>query len=245
MKVSVVTVCFNSASTIEATLLSVKEQTWDNIEHIIIDGGSSDETVDIVNAHRDRVTCLVSEPDDGIYDAMNKGVGVANGEIVYFLNSDDRLCDPRVIEDVVSCFTHNPDARLVYGDVVYCSEDSRSACRFGHINKNNIIYEHLCHQAVFAHKELFSQVGLLNLEYPINADYDWLLRVFFSGAVTFHMSRDIALFDATGRHMDDVDLLRRERRDVRMKFVNPLHYFVGDVFYRMRRKWRRITGGLR
>jgi len=96
MKVSVVTVCFNSASTIEATLQSVKEQTWDNIEHIIIDGASLDGTVDIVNAHRDRISCLVSEPDGGIYDAMNKGVDLASGEIVYFLNSDDRLSDPSV-----------------------------------------------------------------------------------------------------------------------------------------------------
>ena len=242
MKVSVITVCFNSASTIEATLRSVNKQTWPDVEHIIIDGGSSDKTLEIVSSYGDRVSYVVSEPDKGIYDAMNKGVRAAGGHIIYFLNSDDQLCDSHVIEDVVKYFCKNPESRLVYGDVIYRDGNRNWLCRFEHITKKNIIHEHLCHQAVFAHRDLFYTVGLFDLQYPINADYDWLLRVFYSGVQTRYVNRKIAIFDATGRHMDDIHRLRSERRKVRIKHMGPVRYSVGDLAYRFRRKCKGMMG---
>lgn len=239
-KVSIVTVCFNSSATIEETLHSVNSQTWPDLEHVIIDGGSSDNTMEIVAAHGDRVSYAVSEPDGGIYDAMNKGVLAATGHVVYFLNSDDRLHDSSVIEDVVTCFLKDPDASLVYGDVIYRDGDRKWLCCFEHITRGNIIHEHLCHQAVFARRDLFDKVGLFDLRYPVNADYDWLLRVFYSGVKVRYMNRTIAIFDATGRHAEDVQRLRAERKEVRLKYTGNVRYLLGDLVYRVQRKCRAI-----
>ena len=93
MKISVVTVCYNAADTIEKTMLSVLNQTYHDIEYIIIDGGSTDGTVEIIRKYADRIAYWVSEPDKGIYDAMNKGIKVATGEYIYFLGADDLLCE--------------------------------------------------------------------------------------------------------------------------------------------------------
>ncbi len=100
-KVSIITVCYNSAKTIEDTIQSVVNQTYDNIEYIIIDGLSTDNTLEIVNKYKDKITKIISEKDNGLYDAINKGIGLATGEIIANLNSDDFYIDNNVIADVV------------------------------------------------------------------------------------------------------------------------------------------------
>ena len=99
-KISVITVCFNAVETIEETILSVINQTYSNIEYIIIDGASTDGTVDIVNKYRDKIACFVSEPDKGIYDAMNKAVKVAKGDWLFFINSDDVFINNECLQNV-------------------------------------------------------------------------------------------------------------------------------------------------
>ena len=121
MKVSIITVSYNSASTIKDTIESVASQTYDNIEYIVVDGNSKDKTVDIVTSYSKVIDKVVSEPDKGIYDAMNKGVQLATGDIVGILNSDDFYETTTVIEDIVKHFKNNKSSDIVFGDVVFLS----------------------------------------------------------------------------------------------------------------------------
>ena len=114
MKVSIVTVCFNSADTIEDTIRSVREQEYEHIEHVIVDGGSTDGTLDIVKKYNGRIKKFISEPDGGIYDAMNKGLRLAQGEVVAFLNADDVYASPTVISDVVAATARRSGRRRLW-----------------------------------------------------------------------------------------------------------------------------------
>ena len=121
MKISVITASFNSARTIGDTLQSVSEQTHPDVEHVVVDGGSTDETLAIVRAEGHRVTALVSEPDMGIYDAMNKGLRLARGDVIGLLNSDDFLASQRVLATIADAFT-DPSIGAVYGDLCYVGQ---------------------------------------------------------------------------------------------------------------------------
>ena len=123
-KVSIITVCFNSSNTIKRTLDSVNNQTYQNIEHIIVDGNSVDETLKIVNQHKSRAGPVISETDHGIYDAMNKGLVKASGDIICFLNSDDEFHSLNLVADVMEVF-ENDQLDLVYGDVIYVSNERK------------------------------------------------------------------------------------------------------------------------
>ena len=119
MKISIITVCFNSEETIISTLNSVFSQNYPNIEHIIIDGGSSDRTLDIIKQYPFKNKRVISENDNGIYDAMNKGIKMAKGEIISILNSDDIYQSPNIISNVINIIKKNPSKDIFLGDVVY------------------------------------------------------------------------------------------------------------------------------
>jgi len=130
LKISIITVCYNSASTISDAISSIAQQNYDNIEHIIVDGNSTDGTLDIVRASKS-VSQYVSEPDNGIYDAMNKGVNLATGDIVGTLNSDDLYINKTVIEKVAAVFQNNQDIDALYADLVYGEQnDTNKVVRF-------------------------------------------------------------------------------------------------------------------
>ena len=122
MKISIITATYNSAATIRDCIQSVNSQTYNNIEHIIIDGASKDNTLEIINSLPNRVITIVSEPDKGIYDAMNKGIKAATGDIIGILNSDDFFTSDDVIETVVDTFKNN-DIDALYGDVHFVNPD--------------------------------------------------------------------------------------------------------------------------
>ena len=118
MKVSIITVCLNNAETVEDTIVSVKQQDHDDIEHIIIDGGSTDQTLEIVNKHHASISRVISEKDNGIYDAMNKGLKFATGDIIGFLNSDDVYANDNVIGKIVDAIKNN-NVDCCYGNLEY------------------------------------------------------------------------------------------------------------------------------
>ena len=124
MKISIVTVCYNSAATIRDTLESVLSQTYNNIEYIVVDGASKDSTLDIVNEYAGRISTIVSEPDKGIYDAMNKGVNLATGDFVGILNSDDIFASATTIEKLVEFLLANPGCDASYADLVFVERDN-------------------------------------------------------------------------------------------------------------------------
>ena len=117
-KISIIIVCLNAGNLFECTIKSIFSQTYQNIEIIVIDGGSKDETIDVVNEYIDWLNVFISEPDNGIYDAMNKGISYASGDVVYFLNCGDYLSDVDVINNVVNFFLKNPDFPIIYGDSI-------------------------------------------------------------------------------------------------------------------------------
>ncbi len=178
MRISIVTVCYNSAGTIERTIKSVIGQNYDNVEYIVIDGGSTDGTVDIIKKYEQNISYWVSEEDGGIYDAMNKGIEHATGEIIAFLNSDDWY-EENILGEIAWRF-REPKLQVLCGDIYFHRNDKVER---SHISKGKIEQEiRYCmgyhHSAMFVRKLLFIQFGKFDTQYKIVADYDWLLRVY-------------------------------------------------------------------
>ena len=178
MKFSIITVCRNSEKVLSGAMNSLAMQRYKNYEWVVIDGASTDSTVKIAESFSAAPLRLISEPDEGIYNAMNKAVTKARGEYLFFLNSDDSLNDPDVLADVAKYVDTHPSIELLYGNVIYAWSGKRVLRTFSHINADTLVFEDLCHQAVFAKTNLFEQVGGFNERFRINADYDWLIRVF-------------------------------------------------------------------
>lgn len=183
LKVSIITVCLNAADSIEVAIGSVLSQTYPNIEYIIIDGDSTDQTLAIIDKYKLKITKIVSEKDKGVYDAMNKGVRLSSGEVLYFLNADDRFFDQNVIEGVVCEFDKDGRLGLLLGKVelinVPESELKKPKSHFTAFLNNKIDLLKaggVCHQRVFAHKRIFDEVGLFDAQYQIFADIAWVLK---------------------------------------------------------------------
>ena len=183
MKVSIITATYNSSAHIVDCVKSVNDQTYQDIEHIIVDGASKDNTLDIVNGIPNRVEKIISEPDKGIYDAMNKGIQAATGDVIGILNSDDFFTSDDVIQTVVESF-NNYAIDALYGDVHFVSPDNLSKSvryysssvfkpslfRFGFMP---------AHPSFYMKKECYDKYGLYALDYKIASDYDLLIRYLY------------------------------------------------------------------
>lgn len=182
MKISIITIAYNSAKTIRDTLESVSNQSYSNIEHIIIDGGSSDQTLAII-ATFPHVSKVISEQDKGIYDAMNKGVFLATGDIIGILNSDDLFADVDILEKIATCFKQNKTISSVYGNLAY----------FKGNNKNDIVRywrskpyypsyfedgEVPPHPTLFVRREVYEQIGGYWANFRISGDNEFIFRMF-------------------------------------------------------------------
>lgn len=177
--VTIITATYNSAATLADTLESVAGQTYPNIEHLIIDGASSDETATIA-ARYPHVSRFVSEPDKGLYDAMNKGIKLASGDIIGILNSDDFYADNRVIEKVVQLF-NNPEILAVYADLQYVDPINISRIirhwKAGDYDQQAFYYGWMPpHPGFFVRKQLYEQCGVFNTSFRHSADYELMLR---------------------------------------------------------------------
>lgn len=179
-KVSIITVCYNSGNTIEDTLQSVINQSYPNIEYIVIDGVSTDNTLSIINKYKDKIAKVVSEKDNGIYDAINKGINLATGDIIANLNSDDFYIDNNVIADVVATFEKEKTDTL-YADLYYVdAADTNKIVRYW---KSKQYKEGLFlkgwmppHPTFFVKKEVYQNYGLFDLQFKSAADYEIMLR---------------------------------------------------------------------
>lgn len=179
-KVSIITVCYNSEETIEDTIKSVINQNYSNIEYIIIDGLSTDNTLEIINKYQDKIAKIVSEKDEGLYDAINKGIGLATGNIIANLNSDDFYIDNNVISDVVEKFIQEK-AEALYADLYYVDAiDTNKVVRkwvSGHY-KDGLFFKGWMppHPTFFVKKEVYNKYGSFNLAFKSAADYEIMLR---------------------------------------------------------------------
>lgn len=243
---SLITVCFNAEQSIGRTLQSAREQTYRNFESVIVDGASSDGTLDVVRSFYDLPLKITSEPDQGIYDAMNKGIARARGEVLYFLNADDCLYDADVLARVKQVFEAHPEVDLVWGNVVYDRPDGSSTTRrFHHIHPGNLVFLDLNHQGAFARRRLFDRIGTFNTAFRINADYDWFLRALGSAAAWKYADINVARFHTGGTHARNVQKLRTERHAVRMQYIHPIKYRIGALGYNLAHKVRRLGRILR
>ncbi|SHI68228.1 glycosyltransferase family 2 protein [Cycloclasticus pugetii] len=182
MKVSIVTVCYNSSLVIRSSIDSVLSQSYTDIEYIIVDGGSNDGTLKIVNQFADQIQHVISEPDKGIYDAMNKGVELATGDIIGVLNSDDFYSSPDVISEVVNVFKHNEGVALLFGNVDFVSERNliKPVRKYSSFNFSpwKMRFGFMpAHPATFIKKAVYNEVGLYKVGYKIAADFDMFIRV--------------------------------------------------------------------
>lgn len=180
-KISVITVCFNSQETIRDTIESVLLQDYENVEYIIIDGGSNDSTLEIIREYGNRIDILVSEKDEGIYDAMNKGIRLASGDFVGILNSDDVYSSKSVLSKIASAIARNPDVDAVYGDLVYVDRSNlekivRSYKAHGFKPWKMRFGFMLPHPTFYAHRSLFSDHGFYKTDYRVAADFELLSR---------------------------------------------------------------------
>lgn len=198
-KVTIITACFNAQSTIEHTLNAVNKQSYSNIEHIIVDGGSTDDTLRIIQAHKGPNTIVISEPDEGIYDAFNKGLAKSSGQIIGFLNADDQFANNEVVAELVSIFDQSQ------ADAVACSVEIFKSLN---PNKPYRLYKATDfkpwqfrlgiqppHPGFYVSRPAFEKVGFYRTQYKISGDFDWLLRailleqlqVVYSPKIMVHM----------------------------------------------------------
>ncbi len=177
--VSVITVCRNAAATLEACLSSVAGQTYAPVEHVLIDGASTDSTAAILDRHASRLAVVVSEPDEGIYDAMNKGVARARGEFVIFINADDHFASPDSLRDAMAEIARQPDGDVYYGalEVRGIGAPFRHAPPPPENAAEEMVLGCLPHQATLARRSVFERTGPFDLRWRRHADYDWWLKV--------------------------------------------------------------------
>ena len=183
MKISIITISFNSVKTILETIQSVQTQTYKNIEYIIKDGGSNDGTIEVINQYLGQLSLVISEPDKGIYDAMNKGIRMASGDIIGILNSDDIYVDANVLSDVIQQFNSNKKLDILYGDLIYVKKNDTSKVvrkwKSKPYFKNFFEYGNVPpHPTIFVKKNIYQEAGLFDIQYKLAADYEFMLRVF-------------------------------------------------------------------
>jgi glycosyltransferase len=186
LKISIITVCYNSSKTIEETIKSVISQNYfNNVQYIIVDGESSDSTLEIISKYVDKIDIVISEKDKGIYDAMNKGIKHATSNIIGILNSDDIFDNESVLSDVAQCFIEDPDLDILYGDLVYVkSNDLNCIVRFWKSSKyyNNYFEDGNVppHPTLFIKSSVYEMKGFFDLKYKLASDYEFMLRIFKS-----------------------------------------------------------------
>lgn len=188
MKVSIITVVYNSASTIEKTIQSVLKQSYKNIEYLIIDAKSTDGTLEIIKKYEPQIQVIISEPDSGFYEGLNKGIKLATGDIIGCLNADDRFTNEFVIEKIVSKFHSKPNLDSVIGDIAFADEKNHIS-RYYSANKfNTSLFKWGVmppHPSFYCKKEVFTKLGLYNEQFKIAGDFELMLRFLWKHKISF------------------------------------------------------------
>jgi len=195
-KISIITISFNSDQHLEETIQSVIAQTYSNIEYIVVDGGSTDTTLDIIRRHEQHIDRWISEPDDGISDAMNKGVSLATGDFIYFLHSDDYLGNNDAIEEACRHLSETDDVFLFS---IYLELDGKiSLHRPRGFNTWLLFKNGIYHQSTICSKRLFDEIGLFDPSFQIAMDYDFFLRAYKSGKGAVSVNMPLGTMRLTG-----------------------------------------------
>ncbi len=242
LKISIITVCYNSAHTLPDTIRSVAEQDYPEIEHIIVDGGSTDGTVDILEK-APSVACFVSESDKGIYDAMNKGIAMATGDVVGILNADDFYLNNSVISQIAQIF-NNEDVDACYANLVYVKEtDTNKIIRYWRSQpfKPGLFLKGWmpAHPTFFVRKSVYQQHGLFNLNYRIAADVEMLFRLLEVKRInTVYLPETIIKMRLGGTTNKSLKNIQKQNQEVLMILdayydrVSRIHFVVSKILNR-------------
>ena len=226
MKVSIVTVCLNAVKEIETTILSVLNQSFADVEYIIVDGGSTDGTVDVIRKYQDRIAHFISEPDKGIYDAMNKGADLATGDWINFMNAGDCFASNMVVEEMVSGADSNCD--VLFGNTILVRGDHQMGSK-GHYLEND--FPRLSHQSVFVKTNLLKE-SHFDLKYKISADFAFLYSLYRKGRSFCYKDIDVVQFDMMGLSTTHRAQLYQEHcaiRGVKSRWNKLLKYRIEDA----------------
>lgn len=233
MKVTIITVCKNAQGTIEATIKSVLSQNYKNIEYIVIDGKSTDKTLNILHKYKNQISAIVSESDHGLYFAMNKGIAKSTGDILYFLNSGDQLFDNNTISNIVKVFKKT-NSDIVYGDIeLYESGNQvkRILRRQDHVSNFYLVHDTIYHQSIFAKKHIFKKYGKFDTRYKLQADYEWILRLIIRNNVPFYYSsQTVAIFLRGGLSFNEIESFK-ERFTILPRYFNLFQVIFNGFFF--------------
>ena len=202
MKVSIITVVRNNEETIKDAINSVLLQTYKDIEYIIVDGASTDGTVEIIKIYADKISKFISEPDRGLYDAMNKGIALATGDVIGMLNSDDLYIDNRVIENVIKEFEEK-DVDSVYADLIYVNPGNLDkTVRYydsSYFNPQKFAYGWMpAYPTFFVKKEVYEKYGVFRTDLKIAADFDILIRFLHTYKISYSYMQEVLVKMRTG-----------------------------------------------
>lgn len=232
IKVSIITPCFNSEKTIHKTLESMLKQTYTNYEYIIIDGKSTDKTLEIIEKYRPQFgnkLKVFSEPDEGIYDAMNKGIAKSTGDIIGIVNSDDFYCED-AIENMVN---EIPDEKyfILYGFQRCITKGQEDKVVI--YNHRNLDRQMITHPTCFVSKDTYKDFGMYSLEYRSSADYEFMLRIFHNGKVKFKpVYKIISNFESGGMSSTEIGVRETARLKLSYGIISKRKYH--EIMFRSR-----------
>jgi len=234
--VSIITVCLNASGVIETAIESVRSQTYPDIEHIVIDGGSTDGTLDIIEKYIDSISYFVSEPDRGIYNAMNKGIDAATGDIIFFLNSDDRFFDDGVVKDIADVFNSSPDIDIVFGNQIFVYARNRILKKQSfEVMRHQLAKTTILHQSLFTRRKVFGSTNGFSENYQIVSDYEWVIKAFLIHKFRyFYVDRTICV--VSGQGISSTTDFEKERITVMRKYFTSYEILRCRVVPQMIRK---------
>jgi len=228
MKISIITITYNSASTIRDTIESVLSQSYADIEYIIVDGNSSDKTMEIVRSYGDKIDKVISEPDKGLYDALNKGINNATGDVVGFMHSDDVYASKNVVKTIIEVF-ENYDNDSFYGDLIYVDKHDINKVvrlwRAGKYKPGKMLNGWMPpHPTFYVKREIYEKFGGFDLSYKISADYENMLRLLVSNKISsFYVPMFIVKMRLGGESNRSVsNIIKKTKEDFRAIIHNGL-----------------------
>ena len=212
-KISIVTITYNSEKTLEETIKSIASQNYDNLEYIIVDGGSSDKTLEIAEKYKNVITKIISETDEGISDAFNKGIAMAEGDIVGIINSDDMLYE-NALNELAGAYDEKTD--VYYGNALVCDEEGNHLHILNSSEDLSAMPYGFCivHPATFVTKKAYDKYGTFRKELKCAMDYDLLLRYYKKGAVFKYIDKTLSVYRTGGTNMKMRNRTIKEVRDV-------------------------------
>lgn len=233
MKVSIITACYNAENTIEETLRSVGKQTYSDIEYIIVDGASIDKTLEIVERYRDKISVLISEPDNGVYNAMNKGIKAATGDLLFFLNADDIFINELVVEQFVE-YAQKCDSAIILGNILLIDKyDGRVYHeKQDFIDDIQLLKSTVFHPATFFRKEVFGKYGFYDEENKITSDYDWYLKYFAKNNGDYsYLEKPVSIFYMGGLSSDEKHgkIHKLEREKIQKKYFSDKQIKIFEI----------------